>query len=120
MTDTGPEAHWHAALAEGRLLLQRVPGEAPFFPPRVMAPGSGDAGLEWFEAGGGGTVYSVTVVSPRPPLAPYNVVLVDLDDGPRLMTRVDGIAPGDVRIGMRVRARIVTEDDAALLVFEPG
>ena len=50
-----------------------------------------------------GTVYATTVVRPRGE-APYNVVLVDFADG-RRMSRVEGIAPEDVRIGMAVRAR---------------
>ena len=48
-----------------------------------------------------GTVYATTVVRPRGE-EPYNVALVDFPDG-RRMSRVDGIAPEDVVIGMRVR-----------------
>ena len=50
----------------------------------------------------------------------YNVALVDLAEGPRLMSRIDGVPPEQVRIGMRVRARVI--DDPAkgkLLVFTP-
>lgn len=51
-----------------------------------------------------GTVYATTVVRRRGE-EPYNLVLVDFDDGTRRMSRVEGPAPEDVRIGMRVRAR---------------
>jgi len=37
----------------------------------------------------------------------YNVALIDLDEGPRLMSRVVAIAPGKVQIGMAVMARVV-------------
>ena len=37
-----------------------------------------------------------------------------------MMSRVEGIAPEAVKIGMAVRARIVTEDDQPLVVFEPA
>ena len=37
-----------------------------------------------------------------------------------MMSRVVGIAPGEVRIGMPVSARIVIENDAALVVFDPA
>jgi uncharacterized protein len=118
--ETGPEAHWRAALAEGRLLLQRSASDGAFvFPPRIMAPGTGSDDLEWVQASGQGTVYSVTVISPRPPLEPYNVVLVDLDEGPRVMSRVEGIAAADVKIGMRVQARIGEENGEAILLFDP-
>jgi uncharacterized protein len=115
----GPEAQWRAALGEGRFLLQRdvQTGEA-VFPPRL--DGCGHAGLEWFEASGRGQVYSVTVVAQRPPAEPYNVVLVDLEEGPRLMATVEGALAGEVRIGMQVAARIIERDGEALLVFHPA
>lgn len=119
--DTGPEAQWRAALAEGLLLLQRSAGDGAWvFPPRVMAPGSGDDDLAWAPASGLGTVYSVTVISPRPPLEPYNVVLVDLDEGLRVMSRVDGLAAAEVAIGLRVRARIGEADGEPILLFDPA
>lgn len=121
MIAPGPEAEWRAALAEGRFTLQRaVDSGTWFFPPRHVEPRSGDADWEWLEASGMGTVYSATVIHSKPPAAPYAVVLVDLDEGPRLMSRVDGLPASDVAIGQRVRARIVHEDDAPLLVFEPA
>jgi hypothetical protein len=83
----------------------------PVFRPRV--------GHErWQVSAGRGTVYSTTVVRPRES-APYGVVLVDLDEGFRMMSRVVGVAPEDVTIGMRVQlAWEEREDDAPLPVFE--
>jgi uncharacterized OB-fold protein len=115
----GPEAQWRAALAEGRLLLQRgVASGRAFFPPRAFEPGTGQA-VEWFEASGLGEVYSVTVIGRKPPEPAYHVALIALDEGPRLMSRVEGMAAEDVAIGLRVRARILAEDPP-LLVFEPA
>lgn len=117
---SGPEAVWRAALAEGRILLQRANDSGTvFFPPRIAEPGTGDTDIAWIEAAGLGMVYSVTVISRKPPEPSYNVVLVDLDEGARMMSRVDGIPAEDVRIGMRVRAKIVAEGETPLLVFEP-
>ena len=48
----------------------------------------------------------------------FNVVLVDLDEGPRMMSRVEGIAPEAVRIGMRVRARVALQGDEPVVVFD--
>lgn len=114
-----PETVWREALAEGRLMLQRTrSGGAIIFPPRLMEPGSGDDDLEWIEASGLGTVYSVTIIHPKPPAATYNVVLVDLDEGARLMSRVVG--DGAVTIGLRIRAMIDRNGDEPLLLFEPA
>lgn len=117
----GPELHWRTSLADGKLLLQRaISSGSVFFPPRLAEPGTGDTDLEWIEASGMGTVYSLTVVSQKPPAQPYNVVLIDLDEGARLMSRIDDAAPDTLRIGMRVQASIIEEDGGPLLVFVPA
>ncbi len=121
----GPEAQFRAFLAEGRLMLQRsrLTGRYVFFP-RIAVPGSGERDLEWVEASGFGTVYATTVTRQRPnpdgSSADYNIALIDLDEGVRMMSRVEGIPPAEVRIGMRVKARIATIDGAAQVVFDPA
>ena len=50
---------------------------------------------------------------------PYTLVLVDLDEGVRLMSRVEGLAPEAVTVGLRVRARVVVKDGRGLVVFDP-
>ena len=55
----------------------------------------------------------------RPPAADYNVVLVDLAEGCRMMSRVEGIDPQAVKIGMAVRARIALSEDGPFIVFDP-
>jgi uncharacterized OB-fold protein len=62
-----------------------------------------------------GVVYSTTTVHSRE--GAYNVCLVDLDDGVRMMSTVVGIPPEDVRIGMAVLAR---EEEDGRIVFERG
>ncbi len=116
----GPEQHWRGALAQGRFLLQRDGSTGRhFFPPRVVSPGTG-AAWEWTEASGRGSVHSVSVIHPRPPEAPYAVVLVDLAEGPRLMGQVDGLVPEEIRIGMPVVARIASDGAEPLLTFIPA
>ena len=116
--DGGPEAQYRAFLHDGRFMIQRSrsTGRHVFYP-RVAAPGTGETDLEWVEASGEGTVYAVTVNRSRE--ANTVIALVDLDEGPRLMTRIE--APDAPSIGARVRARIVEEDGVPLVVFAlPG
>ena len=47
----------------------------------------------------------------------YDVSLVDLDEGVRMMSRVEGVPPAEVKIGMRVRAKIINNNGAGLVVF---
>ena len=81
-------------------------------------PGTGDSDLEWVEPSGNGTVYSTTVVRNKPPTPDYNVALIDLDEGVRMMGRVVGIDPASVTIGMRVRARVDAIDGVPAVIFE--
>lgn len=118
MADIQPEKQYREFLAQGRFMIQRARNSGRhIFYPRVAEPGSGDTDLEWVEASGHGTVYSSTVVRKRPPEPSYNVALVDLAEGPRMMSRVVGIEPDAVSIGMAVRAKIIDEAGTPLLVF---
>lgn len=115
-----PESDYQRFLDEGRFMLQRSRQTGGYvFYPRVAQPGTGATDLEWVEASGRGVVYSTTLVRQRPPTPNYNVALIDLEEGVRMMSRVEGIAPEDVCIGMAVRAKIKAGDSTALLVFEP-
>jgi uncharacterized protein len=120
MPSIHPEQEYFAHLAQGRFMLQRSASTGGYvFYPRVAEPGTGVTDLEWVEASGRGVIYACTVVHQRPPAPDYNVVLVELAEGPRLISRVDGVAPADVKIGMRVRVRILQESEGPLLVFVP-
>ena len=88
------------------------------FYPRVAAPRSGVRDLEWVEASGRGTVYSTTVQRSKPPAPDINVALIELEEGPRMLSRVVGASPADVKIGMAVNARIVEEESGPFIVFE--
>lgn len=92
---------------------------AHVFYPRAVAPGTGARDLEWVEASGRGVVYSTTVVRKKPPEPSYNVALIDLAEGPRMMSRVEGIDPTAVTIGTVVQARIIDQDGEPVVVFAP-
>lgn len=116
-----PDADFQRFLQEGRFMIQRGRSSGcHHFYPRAIEPGTGNDDLEWVPASGLGTVYSTTVVRTRPPAPSYNVALIDLAEGPRMMSRVEGLAPEAVAIGMAVRARIVNEGALAFVVFDPA
>jgi uncharacterized OB-fold protein len=114
----GPDAVFTAALAEGRFLLQHCRDcGATRHPPALVCAGCGSAALDWREASGQGSVYSTTTVRERD--GAYNVSIIELAEGARLMSRVVGIAPEEVRIGLKVVARIAGGAEPHL-VFEPA
>jgi uncharacterized protein len=116
-----PEQEYFEHVAAGRFMIQksRSTGGHVFYP-RVAEPGTGATDLEWVQASGRGTVYSTTTIRQKPPTPHYNLALIDLEEGPRMMSRVEGIAPEAVRIGMAVTARIVREGEQSLVVFVPA
>ena len=96
------------ATREERLLLQWCTScDKPVFYPREACPSCLGFDLDWRPSAGRGVVYAVSVqYKPNfPGLAdkvPYAVVLVDLDEGVRLMSNVVDCDIGDVVIGLPV------------------
>ena len=90
------------------------------FFPRAVAPGTASPNLEWRVSKGLGTVYATTTLFPRNQ-DPYDVSMIDLDEGFRMMSRVEPIDPMAVAIGMRVRVRMIpgTDEQPAYPVFDP-
>jgi len=69
--------------------------------------------IEWAKASGKGSIYSYTVAyrAAHPGFqhdAPYGIVIVELKEGPRLISRMVDTRPGELKIGMPVE--VVFED----------
>jgi uncharacterized OB-fold protein len=120
-TSPGPEQLYREALARGQFQVQHCIdcGKYVFYP-RVLCPHCGSDRLSWTRPSGLGTVYSVSIVRKKPADGgDYNVVLVDLAEGVRLMSRVEDVANEAVVIGMRVQAEIREQDGKPIVVFVP-
>ena len=119
LTSGAPYARYVQHLKAGELAYQYSPvAERAVFFPRVRCPYSGQDCLEWRISAGIGTVYSTSVVYPRKG-DPYNVALVDLDEGFRMMSRVIADNPLSVAIGQRVQFQSAVQDglDDPIAVF---
>ena len=82
-------------------------------PPRPTCPKCGSFEKEWAPSSGKGTVYSWVTYpdSPHPGFkAPYSVVLVEMEEGVRLISNMVDTGPDEISIGMPVE---VVFDDAA-------
>lgn len=103
-----PAAIVAAAWREGRLAYPCTAEGTPLWPPRTAAPGTGGP-LSWRDSDGLGAVYATTALHARDQ-PPRNVALIELDEGFRMMSRVEEL-PGDaVPIGLRVRVRFTDAD----------
>lgn len=105
----GPNGPYFAAAARGELLFQRCGQGHAFLYPRLTCPVCHSAELSWERSEGGGEVMTFAAVH-RPPwdamprARPYLVVLVRLDEGPQLLSTLEGVPIEEARIGQRVRA----------------
>jgi uncharacterized OB-fold protein len=133
LPDLRPEgAPFWAGTKEHKLLLPAGPDGTPFWYPRAYTPGTLEP-VHWIEAAGTGSVYSYSVHFIGPSKAykgdpPHIVVLVDLDEGVRMMSLLvrdeegfPSLAPEEVSIGMPVRVvyHDVT-DEITLPKFTPA
>jgi uncharacterized OB-fold protein len=86
---------------------------------REFCPTCGSRDIQALSASGSGTVHASTLVHRAPSdefraLAPYSVVLVDIDEGFRMMGHGDPL----LQIGERVRCRFQPFADRLLPFFE--
>ena len=115
-------AEYWAAAREHRFVIQRCNscGEHQFYP-RGVCSHCQSSELEWREASGNGTIYSYSVNhrAPHPGFAddlPFVLAIVELEEGPRMMTNIVVSDPDSVTIGMAVT---VTFDDVTDQVTLP-
>jgi uncharacterized OB-fold protein len=111
---------WKAA-AEHRLVVPRCNRTGRyFFPPERCVPGTDSIDWDYVESGGHGTIYTYSVVY-RPMTAdfevPYVLAVVDLDEGPAMLTNLVGCEPEQVRIGLPVTVTFIDVEGGALPVF---
>ena len=118
---THDDAFLWQGLLEGKLLIQRCAQCGTLrHPPGPMCRECRSLQWDTVEAGGGGTIHSFVVVHyPQVPSFDYpnQVVLVDLDEGVRLVTNSLDIARENLVIGSRVRIVVQKVDDALSLPF---
>lgn len=120
-------APYWAAARERRLVAQecRACGRI-WHPPLPACPHCHATGLGWRDLSGAGTVYSYTIVRHPTHFAfagqvPYVIAIVELAEGPWLVSGVTGCAPDQVRVGMAVRACFrEVADGVTLPYFEPA
>jgi hypothetical protein len=125
MVEAESQPYWDA-LKDGKLLIKvcHSCGKHHSYP-RPFCPHCWSDEVEWVEAGGGGTLYTHSMVyrndlPPFGPQVPYLAAVVDLDEGPRVMTRIVDYGDTPIEIGMRLQMKTeVLTDDISMAVFTP-
>ena len=114
-----------AAGEEGRLLLATCAacGEVRL-PTSPTCPTCLGEGFEWNEVSGRGMVYTFAIMHQRyhpawEPDLPYNIAVVELDEGPRMPANIIGVANDEIIVGMPVEVAWEREGDAPVPRFRP-
>ena len=123
---TPETAHFWEGTREGELRLQRCDGcRQAYFPPRPFCPGCGSREVRVFAASGRATLHSY-VINHRPAPgfdAPYAIAVVELEEGPRMMTNIVECeqTPEALVLDMPLRVRFEgVSDEISLPLFAPA
>lgn len=118
--------YWEAA-NQGELLIQRCRScEKPFFYPRLACPGCGSKEVVWVRASGRATLHTYLINHrPAPGFeddAPYAIAVVELEEGPRMMTNIVGLpnTPEALELDMALEVRFEARGDQMVPVFAPA
>ena len=117
--------YWQA-LSQGRLTFQRCARcRGAWLPPRPECPHCLTADWAWEQAAGRAKLVSWVVyhAAYHPAFAdrlPYNVAVVELEEGPRLISNIVGIEDAEaLRIDQRLTLAIEQEHGVAVARFRP-
>ena len=118
--------HFWDGCKAGELRLQRCTDcKAAYFPPRPFCPKCASRNVEEFKASGRGFLYSYIInYRPRPDLGnePHSIAVVQLDEGPRMMTNIVGCpqTPEALKLDMPVEVTFTKfSDEISLPFFQP-
>lgn len=119
--DNVSSTYWTGA-AQGALLFQQCPacGHRQLYPRAMCTACAADT--EWKQAVGRGTVHTFTVIrqnmaSPWERWLPYVVAIVELEEGPRMMSNITHCDVDDVHVDMPVECYAVAVEDGLAIPF---
>ena len=111
---------------QGKLLLQYCDACHRYqFYPRLFCMQCGPGSLRWVEASGRGVIYSYTIIhqNKSPEFVgdtPYNVAIIQLEEGPRLLSNIVDSSLADLRVDLPVTVVFdAVSDTIALPRFRP-
>jgi uncharacterized OB-fold protein len=123
----GLNAEFYARCAEGQLCFQRCTACGAWrHLPRQMCAACGSTAWEWAPSSGRGKVYTWTVThqAMHPAFAndiPYAIVVVELEEGVRMVSALRGLPPDRLELGLPVEVELErVSDTIALPYFRPA
>lgn len=120
------ERYWEGCKRHELWLPYCLTCKAAFFYPRPFCPRCFGWDVEWRQASGRGTVYTYAIqYRPQVPgiQPPYVTAIVQLEEGPRLMTNLIGVEPDPAQIRCDMPVEVTFEDfsdEISLPMFRPA
>ena len=118
--------HFWDGTREGELRLQRCDAcDKVYFPPRPFCPGCASREVSVFKASGRAILYSYVINHRAAPgfEPPYSIAVVELDEGPRMMTNIVGTPQTPEALQLDMPVEVVYEDfgdEITLPFFRPA
>jgi uncharacterized protein len=117
--------HYWEGTALGELRLQRCRAcSSTYFPPQPFCPACTSDDIELVRSSGRGFVYSYVITDRAAPgfTAPYVIAVVELEEGPRLLTNIVEVDPNpeELPIDLPVEVVFETVGEHALPMFRPS
>jgi uncharacterized protein len=114
------------ATAVGELHLQRCRScDVHYFPPRPFCPHCDGDDVVWERTSGRGRLHTY-MINHRPPPgwrdeAPYVIAIVELEEGPRMMSNVVGVEAIPEALELDMELEVVFEDQGGMRIprFRP-
>ncbi len=122
--DEASQPFYDGAMA-GKLMLMRCSACGAYrVPSRMHCDVCLSDRSDWVAASGRGVVRTFGVMHQRyhPGFfaeLPYNLTLVELEEGPRMVSNIVGIANDAIRVGMTVQVEFEKHEDVAIPKFRP-
>ena len=123
ITDEMDLPFWEGA-KEHKFLIQRCDTDGKYYWPASACDDCGWESMRWVEAAGRGAVYTFTVYH-RPFLRewqkdlPYNVAVIELEEGPIIFGNVVGIPNEEIHIGLPVEVVFEEYENGVLPKWRP-
>ena len=120
------ERYWQGC-KQHELWMRACHDCGPYFYPRDLCPQCGRRDVEWRQVSGRGTLYTYAIVhrAPMPGFrgdVPFITAIIELEEGPRMMTNLIGIEPDPERIKVGMPVDVSFEDitdEISLPKFRP-
>jgi len=114
-------------MKEGKVMVQKCDDCSTWLAPSAfICEACGSENVPWVEASGKGELYTYVVYhrayAPEfESMVPYNVALIELEEGPRVLANIVGIANEDLEIGLALKPVFQeVAEGLPLLRFEPA